>query len=279
MAIPFENKYNKNEWNKEAEICLNYALEKIQKEIDSNIKINKLAKTKVLNDYYKNCAIFSGSYIKGNLDSFQKAACLMTAIQHNILFYADNQLLDIGRLIALEKTVDEMNSLNCSGLKALLALYSALKMCENPVCYVGENCDELRQLEAFNLKQFKTEYKSEWEALKYELFIYAYYSEGKYSETLYEYLMLKYLYQYVNLKLKISNNNLSHADLVSTLMPNCDKDPLTEIPEPQMKLYGFSGAFASAYFETEEEKEKYIQEGLNKELPGDKNKTNVKRKK
>ena len=30
-------------------------------------------------------------------------------------------------------------------------------------------------------------------------------------------------------------------------------NPLTEIPEPQMRLYGFSGAFASAFFEMEEE--------------------------
>ena len=30
-------------------------------------------------------------------------------------------------------------------------------------------------------------------------------------------------------------------------------NPLTEIPEPQMRLYGFSGAFNSAYFDTKEE--------------------------
>lgn len=30
-------------------------------------------------------------------------------------------------------------------------------------------------------------------------------------------------------------------------------NPLTEIPDPQMRLYGFSGAFNSAYFDTEEE--------------------------
>lgn len=30
-------------------------------------------------------------------------------------------------------------------------------------------------------------------------------------------------------------------------------NPLTEIPEPQMRLYGFSGAFNSAYFDTEKE--------------------------
>ena len=35
-------------------------------------------------------------------------------------------------------------------------------------------------------------------------------------------------------------------------------NPLTEIPEPQMRLYGFSGAFASAFFETEEELIEYV---------------------
>ena len=30
-------------------------------------------------------------------------------------------------------------------------------------------------------------------------------------------------------------------------------NPLTEIPEPQMRLYGFSGAFNSEYFDTEKE--------------------------
>lgn len=35
-------------------------------------------------------------------------------------------------------------------------------------------------------------------------------------------------------------------------------DPLTEIPEPQMRLYGFSGAFKSAFFDTEEELIEYV---------------------
>lgn len=34
--------------------------------------------------------------------------------------------------------------------------------------------------------------------------------------------------------------------------------PLTEIPEPQMRLYGFSGAFKSAFFDTEEELIEYV---------------------
>lgn len=35
-------------------------------------------------------------------------------------------------------------------------------------------------------------------------------------------------------------------------------NPLTEIPKPQMKLYGFSGAFSCAFFETEEELIEYV---------------------
>lgn len=35
-------------------------------------------------------------------------------------------------------------------------------------------------------------------------------------------------------------------------------NPLTEIPEPQMRLYGFSGAFKSAFFDTEEELIEYV---------------------
>ena len=35
-------------------------------------------------------------------------------------------------------------------------------------------------------------------------------------------------------------------------------NPLTEIPEPQMRLYGFSGAFKSAFFDTEAELIEYV---------------------
>ena len=35
-------------------------------------------------------------------------------------------------------------------------------------------------------------------------------------------------------------------------------NPLTEIPEPQMRLYGFSGVFKSAFFDTEEELIEYV---------------------
>lgn len=36
-------------------------------------------------------------------------------------------------------------------------------------------------------------------------------------------------------------------------------NPLKEIPEPQMRLFGFSGAFKSAFFDTEEELLEYVQ--------------------
>lgn len=35
-------------------------------------------------------------------------------------------------------------------------------------------------------------------------------------------------------------------------------NPLKEMPEPQMRLYGFSGAFKSAFFDTEEELIEYV---------------------
>ena len=35
-------------------------------------------------------------------------------------------------------------------------------------------------------------------------------------------------------------------------------NPLTEIPEPQMRLYGFYGAFKSSFFDTEEELIEYV---------------------
>ena len=35
-------------------------------------------------------------------------------------------------------------------------------------------------------------------------------------------------------------------------------NPLTEIPEPQMRLYGFWGAFKSAFFDTEAELIEYV---------------------
>lgn len=49
----------------------------------------------------------------------------------------------------------------------------------------------------------------------------------------------------------------------SIMKRRCDgepvnKNPLTEIPTPQMVLYGFSGVFKSAYFDTKVELEEYI---------------------
>lgn len=199
----------KKDWKKEAEICLDYVLNKIQKEY-RNIKINSLTKAKILNDYYNFCATFHNSYIKGNLDSFEKAACLMTAIHRNkILFYGDNQNLDIGKVMFFpRKKVNELGYISSRELKSQLALEAALKMCENPICYVGRNFDELKQLEKFNLPKFIDKYSEEWEGLKKELLVSSLYSEGKYSETVYKYLMLKYLYQYINSKSNENNTEL-----------------------------------------------------------------------
>lgn len=57
------------------------------------------------------------------------------------------------------------------------------------------------------------------------------------------------------------NELMKHT--ASILKRMCDgepvnQNPLTEIPAPQMRLYGFSGAFKSAYFDTEAELEEYV---------------------
>ena len=61
---------DKKKWNKEAEECIEYALEEIKKEY-RNIKINKIVKNKILSDYFKLSDIFSINYVKGNMDSFE----------------------------------------------------------------------------------------------------------------------------------------------------------------------------------------------------------------
>lgn len=211
----FEYKTNKKNWKEEAETCLNYALNKIQNEY-RNVNINEIVKRKILSDYYNYCAIFDCSYIVGNLDSFQKAACLMTAIQKNkILFYGDNQLTDIGKVIFSKKTLGKIEYIDGGELKAQFALNSALKMCEKPICYVGEKCNELKQLETFKLSQFISEYSGEWELLKHELLVTSYYSKGKYNETLSKYLMLKNLYKYVNTKLNQMDDELVEKEHTS----------------------------------------------------------------
>ena len=55
--------------------------------------------------------------------------------------------------------------------------------------------------------------------------------------------------------LETKKNDNSTAEILKRMCDGEPKNvnPLTKIPESQMRLYGFSGAFNSAYFDTEEE--------------------------
>lgn len=59
---------------------------------------------------------------------------------------------------------------------------------------------------------------------------------------------------------KEKQNSDSLYPLIKRLIDGEPKNinPLTEIPEPQMRLYGFDGTFNSAYFDKEEELIEYI---------------------
>ncbi|MBQ3021561.1 MAG: hypothetical protein IJD92_05005 [Bacilli bacterium] len=198
---------DKKKWNKEAEDCINYALEEIQKEY-REIKINEIVKKKILNDYFKLSDIFSINYVKGNMDSFEKAACLMTAINKNkIIFYGDNQIKDISKVIFTKKSCDELNFIPGDKLKSDLAIKAALKMCEEPIYYFGDNWNTQKpeQLEKFNFRTFAKEQSDEWKQIKEELFIASHYSYGKHNELLTKFLMLKYLYKYINSKVDVKS--------------------------------------------------------------------------
>ena len=71
-------------------------------------------------------------------------------------------------------------------------------------------------------------------------------------------------------------NNILFEDFPSL---NINEEVRNDILNHPEKYVNCDVRIRNGMFYTEEEKEKYIQEGLNKELPGDKNKTNVKRKK
>lgn len=190
---------------KEAEYAINYALNKIQQEY-RNVKINPVVLNKILKDYLNCCAGFKGGFVIGELDSFEKAACLMCSINRNkVLFYGDNQIVDLGKYLFLDKYKDEMDYKPNNFLKAELAIDAALKLCEDPICYVGENFNEEKKLKKFKYKEYEEKYSEKWKKIKHELFVMSYSSEGRTTEAIYIYLVLKYLYKYVNNKLRASD--------------------------------------------------------------------------
>lgn len=98
---------------------------------ENNIDVEEIEKREietVIADYYILCSEIQTSYVRGELDTFKRAACLLVAINRRYL------------------------SMNRK-LNASIALDAAYKMCEKPYWNVGENFDEPKKLEEVDFKK------------------------------------------------------------------------------------------------------------------------------
>ena len=91
-------------------------------------KINNRRINSILDEYYSFCYYFKINYVRGELDTFKRAACLMVAINK-------------GRIIPDKR------------LNASIAIDAAYKMCEKPYWNIGENCDIPKKLEEVDFKK------------------------------------------------------------------------------------------------------------------------------
>lgn len=82
----------------------------------------------ILADYIMFCNHFQIAYVRGELDTFKRAACLLVAINR-------------GRLSRDKK------------INASIALDAAYKMCESPYWNIGENFDIPKKLEEVEFKK------------------------------------------------------------------------------------------------------------------------------
>ena len=83
---------------------------------------------KIIWEYQELCIQCQELYVRGKLDTFKRAACLLVAIQKCKLFYDKNKN-EVGT-----RYVDENTVVNVS-------LDAAFKMSENPYWFIGENSD------------------------------------------------------------------------------------------------------------------------------------------
>lgn len=99
------------------------------KENNVDVKdINRSEIESIIADYIMFCNHFQVAYVRGELDTFKRAACLLVAINR-------------GRLSEDKK------------LNASIALDTAYKMCEKPYWNVGENFDIPKKLEEVEFKK------------------------------------------------------------------------------------------------------------------------------
>ena len=98
---------------------------------ENNIDIEKIDSSlieTIIADYIMFCDVFKRNYVKGELDTFKRASCLLVAINRNRL--------------SKDKRVN-----------ASIALDTAYKMCENPYFNIGEEYNIPKKLEEVNFKE------------------------------------------------------------------------------------------------------------------------------
>ncbi len=104
---------------------------------ENKVNINSIISRKIekaLEDYYLYYNEFKTKYIRGELDTFKLAACLLVAINKNNL--------------VPDKYVN-----------ASVAIDASEKMCENPYWNLGPSCNIPQKLEEVNFKTFRKEEK------------------------------------------------------------------------------------------------------------------------
>lgn len=102
-----------------------YALKK------NNIDIREVSKNEIETifiDYVMFCDHFQSAYVRGELDTFKRAACLLVAINR--------------RYLSKDKRIN-----------ASIALDAAYKMCEHPYWNVGENYNIPKKLEEVDFEK------------------------------------------------------------------------------------------------------------------------------
>ena len=208
----------------EADRCLDDAIAKVCEDY-RQLRISALDRNRILKEYEKICEIFKGSYVKGQLDSFEKAACLMSAIQRvRFVFYGDGQVKDLIPHLLSFRGVSNYKSND--ELSAELALHAALFMCEDPIIYTGDSLFHSTFLGRFEYQQFAQKYPEEWAEIMREMEVATYHSFGKMEETKFQFLMLKYLYKLVNARVSMYSDACeAHCD------ESCIDDDYSQTPD------------------------------------------------
>ena len=159
-----DKKTSKNEF----EEILNKGLSKSD---DKNIKINKFTKAIIFNEYYNCSEHLSLSNSKGRLDTFEKAACIMIAINKNATLKNE--------------------------FKNKLSINTIFSMFEGPIIS-GKYIET--SLPSLNIKIFEENYPEDFDFIKDTLLESINNSRCSYDKSITLAASLKFMYEYINEK-------------------------------------------------------------------------------